>query len=35
MARDEYNRMLNETSHKFTEAWTDSMWLVSKSCKMP
>ena len=30
MARDEYNRMLNETSHKFTEAWTDSMVSLKK-----
>lgn len=30
MARDEYNRMLNETSHKFTEAWTDSMISLKK-----
>lgn len=30
MARDEYNRMLDETSHKFTEAWTDSMVSLKK-----
>lgn len=30
MARDEYNRMLDETSHKFTEAWTDSMISLEK-----
>lgn len=30
MARDEYNRMLNETSHKFTEAWMDSMVSLKK-----
>lgn len=30
MVRDEYNRMLDETSHKFTEAWTDSMVSLKK-----